>query len=302
MSIDVTDATFPTDVVERSKQVPVVVDLWAEWCGPCKTLGPILEKVIDEVHGIAAAEIPEPHHEFDLFVESQPHDVFAAGFHVPALDLLAVAADDAELLQVNVDGVLPSAGVVPQDPSLGGVALHGEAETRAVHELAVDLPLAVSALEAEGARQTDSIGSSGSVVGRHRRQANRREDAIVRAAGHMGKRHRLRVEAAVGRRIRSDQPELHDRVSGIAGRQDLVGRAPPVHLLQSILEPDTARTAEPIPDLPEVDDDLHAFGHGHACAGDLDRPRQEVAVVRDFPERDGLRRIVRVGEAQLIEA
>lgn len=51
MSIDVTDATFPSEVVERSKQVPVVVDLWAEWCGPCKTLGPILEKVVDETGG-----------------------------------------------------------------------------------------------------------------------------------------------------------------------------------------------------------------------------------------------------------
>lgn len=51
MSIEVTDATFPTEVVERSKQVPVVVDLWAEWCGPCKQLGPILEKVIDETEG-----------------------------------------------------------------------------------------------------------------------------------------------------------------------------------------------------------------------------------------------------------
>lgn len=51
MSIDVTDATFPTEVVERSKQVPVVVDLWAAWCGPCRTLGPILEKVIDETNG-----------------------------------------------------------------------------------------------------------------------------------------------------------------------------------------------------------------------------------------------------------
>jgi putative thioredoxin len=49
--MDVTDASFETAVLERSTQVPVVVDLWAEWCGPCRTLGPILEKVIAETDG-----------------------------------------------------------------------------------------------------------------------------------------------------------------------------------------------------------------------------------------------------------
>jgi len=51
MPTDVTDASFQTDVLDRSSTHPVVVDLWAPWCGPCRTLGPILEQVIDETGG-----------------------------------------------------------------------------------------------------------------------------------------------------------------------------------------------------------------------------------------------------------
>jgi len=50
-TLDVTDATFETEVLERSTQLPVVVDLWASWCGPCRTLGPILEKLVGERNG-----------------------------------------------------------------------------------------------------------------------------------------------------------------------------------------------------------------------------------------------------------
>src|ERR1700681_2495232 len=49
--MDVTEASFESAVLDRSTTVPVLVDLWAEWCGPCRTLGPILEKVVGETDG-----------------------------------------------------------------------------------------------------------------------------------------------------------------------------------------------------------------------------------------------------------
>lgn len=51
----VTDATFESDVLNSDK--PVVVDFWAEWCGPCKTIGPSLEELSDEQDAVTIAKI-----------------------------------------------------------------------------------------------------------------------------------------------------------------------------------------------------------------------------------------------------
>lgn len=72
---DVTAATFQTDVIEQSMTVPVVIDLWASWCGPCKQLTPVLEKLTAEYAGrIVLAKV-------DVDAEQQ----IAAAFQVQSI-------------------------------------------------------------------------------------------------------------------------------------------------------------------------------------------------------------------------
>jgi putative thioredoxin len=108
--MDVTDATFQADVVARSAQVPVVVDLWAPWCGPCTTLGPMLERAVAATDGaveLAKVNVDENPRISETFAVKSIPAVFAiAGGQV--VDQFIGAVPEAQVTAF-VQKLIPSA-------------------------------------------------------------------------------------------------------------------------------------------------------------------------------------------------
>ena len=132
---DTTDATFQDDVLQRSMQVPVVLDLWAEWCGPCKQLTPILEKLVVEDAGawlLATIDVDaNPQLQAALQVQSIP-TVFVAwqGQVVPGFQGALPEAQVREFLD-QVVAIGAQAGVQPgtrSDAQAGEAAPDGTAD------------------------------------------------------------------------------------------------------------------------------------------------------------------------------
>lgn len=120
--VDVTEATFQSEVLERSLTTPVVVDLWAEWCGPCKQLSPVLEKLAVEYRGafvLAKIDVDANPRLAQMFrVQSIPM-VYAVVGGQP-IDAFTGVVPEAQLRQW-IDAVLKAAGAEPpttEDPRL----------------------------------------------------------------------------------------------------------------------------------------------------------------------------------------
>ncbi len=175
---DVTDATFG-EVLELSRTVPVVVDLWAEWCGPCKQLSPIIEKVVTELGGrvvLAKVDVDaNPQLAQGFRAQSIPMVVaLVAGQPVPLFTGVVpeqqVREVFAQLLQLaaqhGVTGTVPTGEGAPDadEPAEAPLPpLHAEAFA-AIEE--GDYPRAISAYEralAENPRDTEAAAGLGQV-------------------------------------------------------------------------------------------------------------------------------------------
>jgi putative thioredoxin len=119
--IDVGDADFEREVLQRSRTVPVVVDFWAEWCGPCKQLGPLLEKAATERKGkfiLAKVNVDEAPRLAQYFrIESIP--AVLAFKDAQAVNGFVGLLPEAELKQFLDDLAGPAAG----DPLVKAAAL-----------------------------------------------------------------------------------------------------------------------------------------------------------------------------------
>jgi putative thioredoxin len=140
--MDVTDETFQEEVLTHSATVPVVVDLWAPWCGPCKTLGPMLEKAVADTGGaVALAKVN---------VDENPR--VAQSFSVQSIPAVFAIANGQVVDQFN--GALPEAQVaafvqrLAPAPSEADnlVAAGDEASLRRALELEPDHAGAIEAL------------------------------------------------------------------------------------------------------------------------------------------------------------
>jgi putative thioredoxin len=160
MMVDVTDATFQHEVVQRSMTTPVVVDLWAPWCGPCKTLGPMIERIVDETGGaVVLAKIN---------VDENPQA--SAAFRVqsiPAVYALRdgqvvdgfIGAQPESVVRDFVSRLAPDAAPPSEADRL--VARGDEASLRQALELEPDHEGAIVALAAlliDGGRTDEALG------------------------------------------------------------------------------------------------------------------------------------------------
>jgi putative thioredoxin len=230
MAIDVTDATFESEVVARSEQVPVIVDLWAPWCGPCRTLTPIIEKVVDATNGKAVL--------VKINIDENPQA--AAAFRVqsiPAVYALRggqvvngfIGAQGEDAVRKFVEAVLPS----EIEEKVGSLVAAGdEASLR-------------SALELDPGNEAAVVALAELLVGRGEGDEAL---ALLERIPETAETRRVAALARVGEAFASNgevSPEVAEKLDALLDRvkEDEAARQEFIDLLE-LLGPSDPRTAQ----------------------------------------------------------
>ena len=224
--IDVTTETFETEVLQRSLQTPVLVDFWATWCGPCKSLGPVLEKLAGEYGGafvLAKVDVDKEQQIAAAFQIRSVPSVFLLVNGQP-VDAFQGALPEGQLRQfLQQHGVEPLAAadaepaeLAPLDPHAEVVRLrHAVQDAPDQDELKLDLALALlkTGAAAESEQLLDALPANLATDERSVRARARLgfaallkdappapvlEQAIAADPGDLKARHLLAVHQLVG--------------------------------------------------------------------------------------------------------
>ncbi|MEJ7746798.1 MAG: thioredoxin [Luteimonas sp.] len=126
---DATTESFEADVLKKSLETPVLVDFWAEWCGPCKALGPILEKLADEYNGAFLL----------AKVDTEKEPQIAAAFQIRSIPTVYLVKDGQ--LVDGFQGALPD-GQVREFLKHHGIEPAAKSDAAAGNDLAEETPIA----------------------------------------------------------------------------------------------------------------------------------------------------------------
>jgi putative thioredoxin len=160
--VDTSEATFQRDVIDRSYDVPVVVDFWAEWCGPCRTLGPLIEKAVDAREG--QVELVK--------LDTDANQRLAAEYRIQSIPAVK-AFKDGQVVDEFVGALPPAAverfldGLAPSEAERL-VEAGGEANLRRALELEpgrADATLALAKLLADRGDREDALTLLANVAG-----------------------------------------------------------------------------------------------------------------------------------------